>query len=89
MGLRRKRIQPGRPELFWDDLGVLPIDVEAPLTPGQAKDVLALCQQHGLTVYDAVYLELAKRKGLPLATQDSDLLKAAQLEGVLLIAQQP
>ena len=87
MGLRRKRIQPGRPELFWDDLAVLPIDVEAALTPGQAKDVLALCQRHGLTAYDAAYLELAKRKGLPLATQDSDLLKASQLEGVSVIAQ--
>jgi predicted nucleic acid-binding protein len=42
-----------------------------------------------LTGYDVAYLELAKRKGLPLATQDSDPLKAAQLEGVLLIAQQP
>jgi predicted nucleic acid-binding protein len=54
--------------------------------PNQAKSILALCQQHGLTVYDAAYLELSKRKGLPLATQDSDLLKAAQLEGALLIA---
>jgi predicted nucleic acid-binding protein len=65
MGLRRKRIQPGGAELFWDDLAVLPIDVEPPLAPKQAKDVLALCQRHGLTVYDAAYLELAKRTGLP------------------------
>jgi predicted nucleic acid-binding protein len=89
MGLRRNRIQPGRPKLFWDDLAVLPIDVEAPLTPSQAKDVLALCQQHGLTVYDAAYLELAKRKGLPLATQDADLLRASRLEGIALMVPQP
>jgi predicted nucleic acid-binding protein len=88
MALRRKRVQSGRPELFWDELAVLPIDVEPPLTPSQAKSVLVLCQRRGLTVYDAAYLELAKRKGLPLATQDSDLLKAAPLEGVLLIAHQ-
>jgi predicted nucleic acid-binding protein len=37
-------------------------------------------------VYDAAYLELAKRKGLPLATLDSALLKAAPLESVALIA---
>jgi predicted nucleic acid-binding protein len=73
--------------LFWEELSVLPIDVEPPLTPTQAKSVLALCQQHGLTVYDAAYLELAKRTGLALATQDTDLLEAAQSEDVLLIAQ--
>jgi predicted nucleic acid-binding protein len=84
MGLRRKRIQPGRPDQFWDQLAVLPIDVESPLTPGQAKAVLILCEQHGLTVYDAPYLELAKRNGLPLATQDRALLRAAQLESVAL-----
>lgn len=89
MALRRKRIQPGRPELFWEELAVLPIDVELSLTPGQSKATLALCTQYDLTVYDAAYLELAKRKGLPLATQDSALLKAARLEGVALIAQGP
>jgi predicted nucleic acid-binding protein len=89
MALRRRRIQPGRPGLFWDDLAALPIDVEPPLTPNQAKSVLALCERHGLTVYDAAYLELAKRKGLAIATQDSDLIEAARLEGVSLIMQQP
>jgi len=85
MGLRRKRIQPGRPQLFWDQLAILPIDVEPPLTSNQAKAVLAPCEAHGLTVYDAAYLELALRRGLPLATQDLDLVKAAQLEGASLI----
>jgi predicted nucleic acid-binding protein len=89
MAVRRKRVPPGRPELFWDELAVLPIDVELPLTPGQAKAVLSLCKQYELTVYDAAYLELAKRRGLPLATQDSALLKAAQSEGVALIPQLP
>jgi predicted nucleic acid-binding protein len=85
MGLRRKRIPPGRPQLFWDQLAILPIDVEPPLTSVQAKAVLTLCEVHGLTVYDAAYLELAMRKGLPLATQDSDLVKAAQLEGASMV----
>lgn len=85
MGLRRKRIQPGSPEQFWDDLAALPIDVESPLTASQAKAVLALYQKHGLTVYDAAYLELAQRKGLPLATQDADLSTAARIEGTVLL----
>jgi predicted nucleic acid-binding protein len=86
MALRRKRIQPDRPALFWDELAVLPIEVESPLPPDRAKAVLALGLQHGLTVYDAAYLDLAQRKGIPLATLDSALLKAAPLETVKLIA---
>lgn len=88
IALRRKRIPPDRPELFWDALAVLPIEVEPPLSPLQAKAVLALCGQYGLTVYDAVYLELAKRKGLPLATLDTDLMRAASKEGVSLVSKQ-
>jgi predicted nucleic acid-binding protein len=51
--------------------------------------VFVLCAQYGLTVYDAAYLELAKRKGLPLATLDTDLIKAASEEGVRLVSKQP
>lgn len=87
MARRRKRIRPGRAGLFWEQLAILPIEVEPPLTPDQAIAVLALCEQYGLTVYDAAYLELAIRKGLPLATKDSDLLKAALLEGVPTVAE--
>lgn len=87
MALRRRRIQPGRSELFWDELAILPIEVEPPLSPDQAKEVLALSQKHGLTVYDAAYLELAKRKGITLATADSELIAAASLEGVMLESQ--
>lgn len=89
IALRRKRIQPGRPELFWDALAVLPIEVEPPLSPLQAKAILVLSAQRGLTVYDATYLELAKRKGLPLATLDTDLIRAAAEEGVPLVSKWP
>jgi len=85
VALRKKRIQPSRPELFWDALALLPIAVEPPLFPLQAKAVLALSARHGLTVYDAIYLELATRKGLPLATLDADLAKAASVEGISLV----
>jgi predicted nucleic acid-binding protein len=86
MATRRKRIPEGRAGLFWDELAILPIAVEAPLSPAQAKAVLALCGRYGLTVYDAAYLELAKRNALPLATLDDALSRAAPLEGVSLIA---
>jgi len=52
----------------------------------QAFDrVLVLAERHRLTVYDAAYLELALRRGLPLASLDTDLRKAAQVEGIPLL----
>jgi hypothetical protein len=39
-----------------------------------------------LSVYDAAYLELAQRNGVPLATLDADLQKAAAVEGVALLS---
>jgi len=47
--------------------------------------LMALARKHRLTVYDAAYLELALRQGLPLATLDTDLLNAARIEGVPLV----
>jgi predicted nucleic acid-binding protein len=41
------------------------------------NDVLALAERYQLTTYDAAYLELAQRRGLPLATNDTNLAQAA------------
>jgi predicted nucleic acid-binding protein len=46
---------------------------------------MRLAARHGLTVYDAAYLELALRRGLALATLDRELRAAAQTEGVVLL----
>jgi predicted nucleic acid-binding protein len=45
-----------------------------PAVPGV---LLALARQHHLSAYDAAYLELARRLGIPLAAKDSALAKAA------------
>ncbi len=47
-----------------------------------------LARQWDLSAYDAAYLELAMREGLPLATQDAALQVAARQVGVPLLAQQ-
>jgi predicted nucleic acid-binding protein len=47
--------------------------------------VLALARKHGLSIYDASYLELAQRESIPLATLDKELRRAAGLERVLLL----
>jgi predicted nucleic acid-binding protein len=45
-------------------------------------ETLSLARRYRLSSYDASYLELALRLGLPLATLDSDLLKAAKKAGI-------
>jgi predicted nucleic acid-binding protein len=63
----------------------LPIETEPALTALQAKAILAMSEKHGLTVYDAAYLELAQRRKVPLGTLDDDLRKAGQVEGIVLL----
>ena len=46
---------------------------------------MEIARAKNLTVYDATYLELAKRTGASLATLDAKLAKAATAEGVQLI----
>jgi predicted nucleic acid-binding protein len=48
------------------------------------SDVLALARAHNLSTYDASYLELCLRLGLPLATLDKPLKAAATSVGVVL-----
>jgi predicted nucleic acid-binding protein len=56
------------------------VDDESPL---RALDAISkLAEKHALSVYDAVYLELALRRNLPLASRDAALNKAAKNAGV-------
>ena len=45
-----------------------------------------LAEKHGLSVYDAAYLEIALRRKLPLGSRDEALRKAAKRSGVTLLA---
>ena len=47
-----------------------------------ADAIVAACGEFGLSAYDAAHLELALRTGLPLATLDANLAKAATTAGV-------
>ena len=74
---RRRRISQARTVEFLGILGDLDIRVD-PDVPGRAfRDVLPLAREQRLTTYDATYLELAMRLGLPLATKDTALIRAA------------
>lgn len=64
-----------------DALGNLPIEVDTSPAPGQ-RQLFELAMRHKLSSYDAAYLELAMRHGLPIATQDAQLKEAAIAAGV-------
>ncbi len=70
---------------FSSDLSALAIRIQPPHAPAVWNSVIQVATKHRLTIYDAAYLELAQRMGLPLATLDRDLQKAARAEQVLLI----
>lgn len=63
----------------------LPIATDQADPAQRAREAVALARQHGLSVYDACYLDLALRRALPLATLDPDLQRAARETGVALI----
>jgi predicted nucleic acid-binding protein len=63
-------------------LALFPILVDAECAENAWLDTLSLAEQHGLTLYDAAYLELAMRRKIPLATLDRELRAAAAGEGV-------
>jgi predicted nucleic acid-binding protein len=60
-------------------LGIL-IDSE----PVKAAALLAVARRTGLLAYDASYIELAERRGWPLATCDRSMQRAAQRLGISL-----
>lgn len=67
---------------FVGTLGRLPIAVDGATASQALGDTLNLARRYKLSAYDAAYLELAMREGLPLATLDADLDKAARKAGV-------
>jgi len=81
---RRGELEPGEVERFIAQLESLPIVVD-PLTSHQVfSRGLGLSRAYKLSTYDAAYLELAIREGLPLASLDKNLIKAAKKAGVAL-----
>ena len=79
---RKGRATPGQSDAFIADLGKLGIERDDEAADRAFTHILALCWTHRLTSYDAIYLDLAVRRRLPLATFDQDLRKTAKELGV-------
>src|SRR3954447_4177928 len=86
MGERRKRSTPAQAAVWLGLLSVLPIVVDGETTARAWGNTLGLARAHNLSAYDAAYLELAMRRGVPIATLDEKLRNVAQAVGVLLFA---
>ena len=80
---RRRRISAGGTAARLRSLRQLPIytDMEPDF-----EAAVELARSHRLAIYDAVYVELAKRRNEALATLDAALCRAAEAEGLALVA---
>ena len=75
-------VTEARSGAFLEMLEGVDIEVDAATFAHVLPDTLQLARRYKLSAYDASYLELALRLGIPLATLDEDLLKAAKKAGV-------
>src|SRR5947199_146802 len=82
VGERRGRCTSDQSESFLAYLTMLPISTEPIPSLDRTYAVVSLARKHGLTAYDASYLELALRLNIPLASLDKPLVAAARAEGV-------
>lgn len=78
VAVRRKRIDAVYRDTCIKKLQQLPIEVDSETDKQAWNATLHLSERHNITVYDASYLELALRRGIPMATCDQRLAKAAR-----------
>ena len=77
MAEKRQRIAAVDATNFLHLLAALDIQTDHETSARAFDHLLPLCRSHGLTSYDAAYLDLAIRRRLPLAALDDDLRQAA------------
>lgn len=82
MAERRKRITEAQGRRFAQLLESLPIRISGPYLSSLWSSAVVVAREHGLSVYDGTYLDLAMREGMPIATRDKALRKAARILGI-------
>lgn len=82
--VRRGRLTAARRDALLAALLDMDIAIDTETDLHAWSGTVRLAEAHGLTAYDAAYLELAQRRRLPLATLDAALAQAAREAGVAL-----
>lgn len=82
--VRRKVLGPDQSQELFDLILGLPLLVDGETALDAWATGFRLANRHRLTIYDACYLALARRRELPLATFDKALRAAAEAESVAL-----
>ncbi len=82
VSVRRGRLSASERAELLANLAYFDIAIDEDTEHHAWKATMTLADLHGLTIYDAAYLELAQRRRLPLATLDKALIRAAQAAGV-------
>ena len=85
VGEKRKRLTNDLIQTFIEDLERLPTEIDTPASGSVFHSTQDLCRKHGLTAYDAAYLELAIRRRIAIATADDALERAARAEGIEIV----
>ncbi|WDN89149.1 hypothetical protein BuS5_02117 [Desulfosarcina sp. BuS5] len=79
---RKDRLSEAASIRFVALLSELPISVDQEPPERMTKEIFALAREHNLSSYDASYLDLAMKKGIPIATLDNRLISAAKRSNV-------
>jgi len=83
--LRREKIDRAYRDASLNDLALLPITIDTETEAHLGDRILGLADRFDLTIYYAVFLELAERRELPLASLDLKLRSAAEVIGIRLL----
>lgn len=82
MKTKRSLLNSYQSDEVWRSIRGIPVELH-PLSIEEVEaSVRPLAQRHGLSSYDACYLDLARRLGAPLATLDRKLRLAAESENI-------
>ena len=79
---RRKRVKQPEIRRFVELLDALTVIIDSQAITESMSNILTIAREYGLSAYDAAYLDVAARHGVPLATLDSALQRACRKAGI-------
>jgi len=82
MAERRKRVKQPEIRRFVELLDGLTVITDSQSVTESVSNILPVAREYCLSAYDAAYLDVAVRHGMPLATLDNALQKAGRKAGI-------